>query len=72
MDSKEKKCFNIQGFISEVFWTYDNYAFQRVGNVWNLYARNGYFLKTFRSFQTMCEFIKYMRDEDAKKENGIV
>ena len=49
----------MNGFISQVFWTADSkFAFQKVGNVWNLYGADGSFRKEFRSFMAMCLFIE--------------
>lgn len=46
------------GGISEVFYTYDRmFGFQRVGNYWSLYGQDGYFVKGFRSFTSMMQFI---------------
>ena len=54
-----------QGSISEVFWTTDSkFSFQRVGNYWRLYhGEIGEFLKEFRSFVAMQEFIRDMRNK---------
>lgn len=51
----------MDGFISEVFYTTDKeYAFQRVGNTYNLYSKalDYNFLKSFRSFKSMMEYIR--------------
>lgn len=52
--------------ISEVFYTGDRrWAFQRVGNYWNLYDENGYFHKDFRSFKAMYEYIYEQRRKES-------
>ncbi len=58
-----------QGGISEVFCTTDSeYSFQRCGNWWNLYhGQEGTFLKEFRSFSQMQEYIRQERE----KSKGI-
>ena len=58
-------------FISEVFWTTDQrFSFQKVGRYYNLYDRNiGYaFLRDFRSFKAMQDFMNEERSKDAKGE----
>lgn len=52
--------------ISQIFWTSDGeYAFQRVGDYWNLYkGKEGKFLKEFRSFWGMEEFIQHEQRAD--------
>lgn len=53
-------------FISYTFVRGDKkWAFQRVGRWWNLYQEDGSFVKEFRSFKSMCD---YMTMED--KNNG--
>lgn len=56
------------GGISEIFWTKDHqYAFQRVGDVWNLYGGyEGYFVKEFRSFVDLQIYIWENRKEKSK------
>ena len=57
-----------QGGISEVFWTTDTeFAFQRVGNSWNLYWRGIEHTKNFRSFAAMQEYIRKEREKDDHK-----
>lgn len=67
MDKREKICeTEYVERISEIFWTTDkDFGFQRVRNVWNLYERdNGwYFVKDFRSFWRMEQYIKERREE---------
>ena len=58
-----------QGGISEIFWTFDKqFAFQRAGNMWNLYeGEMGVFVRDFRSFVSVQE---YIRNERMKGENN--
>ena len=52
-------------FISFTFQRWDKkWSIQKVGNIWNLYGEDGYFVKEFRSFKAMHD---YMRTEDEKK-----
>ena len=51
------------GFISEVFYTgNDKWAFQRVGNDWNLYDQYGDFVRTFRSFKAMIFYLEEVEE----------
>ena len=55
-------------FISEIFWTTDRrFGFQKVGRYYNLYDREiGYaFLRDFRSFKAMQDFMNEERRKDA-------
>lgn len=46
-------------FISEVWYGYNGrWAFQRAGNIYNLYDYNGDYVKWFRSFKEMTEYIE--------------
>lgn len=75
MDKDNKPCFNTKGFISQVFFTNDrDYAFQKVGKIWNLYSEenNWYFLKEFASFHSLCDYIENERNKYAKTEKRIV
>lgn len=50
------------GFISPVFFTIDRkWSFQRCGDFYRLYNRDGWFVQEFRSFKGMCD---YMDKED--------
>lgn len=50
------------GFISPVFYTADRkWSFQRCGEYYRLYNREGWFVQEFRSFKAMCD---YMDRED--------
>lgn len=51
------------GFISEVWYTNNrDWAFQRVGDSWNLYDNNGDFVFSFRSFISLTEYIKKVEE----------
>lgn len=55
MTEEQKKKF----FISEVWYLSNRlFAFQRVGTFWNLYDHNGDFIKEFRSFYAMTQYIE--------------
>lgn len=61
-------------FISEVFWTSDQrFSFQKVGRYYNLYDRDsGYaFLRDFRSFKAMQDFMIEERRKDAGGKETI-
>ena len=63
------KKWNDAGGISETFWTADKeYAFQRVGNIWNLYSGDeGCFEKEFPSFVELQLYIWQSRDKKGVK-----
>lgn len=52
-----------KGFISEVWFTGNrDWAFQRVGDSWNLYDNNGDFVFSFRSFVELTAYIKKVEE----------
>ena len=58
------------GGISEPFYTNDRkFAFQRVGNYWRLYGWDGNFVREFRSFVSMNEYIMKSRMEDRHEQD---
>lgn len=45
--------------VSQVYWTSDRkWAFQRIGNSYNVYNQDGDYEKSFTSFWKMCEWIR--------------
>ena len=51
------------GFISPVFYTADRkWSFQRCGEYYRLYNREGWFVHEFRSFKAMCDYLD--REDD--------
>ena len=60
-------------FISELFYTKSrDYVIQRVGNSFLLYdGRSGEYIKDFRDFRTLQEYIERMRKDNSKKVETV-